>query len=180
MASIYISSRSKFKSKTITHIIETIHYVRSKNEDVIFCIFSDANHVVITDVLNWYGALHQVVLQPTRKDKILDIILADLHTCYHSPLLVPPLQVDDDTVGKDSDHRIILFAPIPEGEKQTLREYKYINSRPLPQSCISQMGQFICRYPWSEVFLVQSANDKVINVMPLWDVLWTRFSLKRR
>ena len=59
---------------------------------------------------------------------------------------------------------MILFAPIPEGEKQTLRKYKYINSHPLPQSCISQMGQFICRYPWSEVFLAQSANDKVKNL----------------
>ena len=64
--------------------------MRSKNEDVNFCIFSDANHVDITDVLNSYGALHQVVLQPTRKDEILDIILTDLHTFYHSPLPVPP------------------------------------------------------------------------------------------
>ena len=113
LASIYISPRSKFKSDTINHIIESIHYIRSKNSEVNFCLFSDANRVDMSDVLNSYGALQQVVMKPTRKDEILDIILTDLHTSYHAPLPLPPLQVDDDQVGKDSDHRIILFPPIP-------------------------------------------------------------------
>ena len=65
IASIYISPRSKFKSQTISHIIESIHYVRSKCSEVNFCIFSDANRVDVSDVLHSYGALQQVVLQPT-------------------------------------------------------------------------------------------------------------------
>ena len=63
----------------------------------------------MSDVFDSYEALQQAVMKPTRKDEILDIIITDLHTSYHAPLPLPPLQVDEDKVGKDSDHRIMLF-----------------------------------------------------------------------
>ena len=117
----------------------------------------------MSDVLNSYGALQQVVMKPTRKDEILDIILTDLHTSYHAPLPLPPLQVDDDQVGKDSDHRIILFPPIPHEYSNTKREYNFIKVRPLPQCNIEKMGMVIGRYPWTEVFNVNTAEEKVTN-----------------
>ena len=77
--------------------------------EVNFCIFSNANKVDVSEILDSCSALQQVVLEPTRKDEILDMLITDLHTHYHSPLPLPPLRVDEDKIGKDSDHRIILF-----------------------------------------------------------------------
>ena len=96
-AAIYISPKSRFKTDTITHIIETIHLVRSKfNNDVCFALSGDFNKTPVRDILDSYGALQQVVTKPTRKNNILELILTDLHTYYFSPQSLPPLEVDID------------------------------------------------------------------------------------
>ena len=114
VAAIYISPKSRYKKETIEHIIESIHLVRSRNDnEVSFAIGGDFNKCPHDDILDAYGALQQVVTEATRKEVILNIILTDLHIDYHAPISLPPLRVDSDSHGKDSDHNIVLFPPIP-------------------------------------------------------------------
>ena len=114
VAAVYISPKSRYKKETVEHIIETIHLVRSRNDnEVSFSICGDFNKYSYEDILDAYGALHQVVTEATRKEEILDIILTDLHIEYHTPISLQPLEVDSDIRGKDSDHNVILFPPIP-------------------------------------------------------------------
>ena len=133
---IYIAPRSKFKSETIQHIIETIHVIRAKhNNEINYCIFGDFNKVPVDDVIDAYGVLQQVVKVPTRKDEILDLILTDLHTDYHSPVSLPPLEVDPEAQGKDSDHNVVLFPPIPDRKTYASnKSHKTITTRPLPHA----------------------------------------------
>ena len=42
---------------------------------------------------------------------MLELLLTDLHSYYHSPTTLPPLQVDQGIAGIDSDHDIVLYAP---------------------------------------------------------------------
>ena len=91
VASFYISPRSRHKQETIEHIIQTIHSLRAKfDNDINFLIGGDFNRVNIMDILDSYGALHQVISIPTRKSATLEIILTDLHTQYHPPTTLPP------------------------------------------------------------------------------------------
>ena len=86
VGSYYISPRSRYKHDTIEHIIATIHQLRAKYaNDVNFVIGGDFNRVDLTDVLESYGALKQVITTPTRKDATLEAILTDLYTMYHPP-----------------------------------------------------------------------------------------------
>ena len=48
---------------------------------------------------------------PTRNYAILEIVLSDISHLYHPPTTLPPLQVDEDKPGSDSDHNIVVFAP---------------------------------------------------------------------
>ena len=97
VCSVYVSPRSQHKLETINHIIEEIHLLRAKyDNEVNFCIAGDFNRLDITDILECYGGLKQIVSVSTRKLATLEIVLTDLHGFFHPPTTLPPLQVDSD------------------------------------------------------------------------------------
>ena len=133
VGSIYVSPKSRFKSETIEHIISVIHLVRAKYDNEINYLFGgDFNHLPISEILQCYGGLKQVCSVPTRKLATLEILITDLHAAYHPPTTLPPLQVDSDKQGKDSDHDVVLFSPISNQQYFVERKIKVIETRPIP------------------------------------------------
>ena len=64
VASFYVSPRSKYKTETVDHIIETIHILRAKyNNEINILIGGDFNRV---DILECYGGLRHIISVPTR------------------------------------------------------------------------------------------------------------------
>ena len=59
-------------------------------------------------------------------------MLTYLSTLYHPPTTLAPLQVDADKKGADSDHNIILMAPLSNASYAIKRNKKTIKVRPLP------------------------------------------------
>ena len=113
VGSYYVSPKSRHKDEIIEHIISTIHQVRAKyDNDVHFLVGGDFNRLEITDILDSYGALKQIISVPTRKTALLEIILTDLHTLFHPPTTLPPLQVDTGKLGANGDHNVVVLAPI--------------------------------------------------------------------
>ena len=93
IGSVYISPRSKTKNEVIEQIIETIHLLRAKyDNDISLLIGGDFNRVDISEILNCYEGLKQLLTIPTRKSATLEVLLTDLHTMYHPPTTLPPLQ----------------------------------------------------------------------------------------
>ena len=111
LASVYISPRSKFKTETIHHLIESIHYIKSVYESISLVVTGDFNRTDISSLLDSYGALQNIDIKPTRKEQKLDLIITDVHTFYLPSVTLPPLDVDHDKKGVASDHDIIIFAP---------------------------------------------------------------------
>ena len=135
VSSIYIAPRSKMKTQTMNHLIQSLHYIRSKyDNNVNFVLAGDVNRTDYADVLDSYGALKQCVTVGTRKEATLEIILSDLINHYHPPTVLGPLKVDEDKIGKDSDHNIVVFAPRSDANFQVKREKKIIQTRPIPES----------------------------------------------
>ena len=163
IASIYVSPSSKFKTATLNHIIETIHILRSQfDNDVIFIISGDFNRLNIENILDSYTALRQVVENPTRKSAILEFVITDLHSLYQPPQILPPLEVDTDKVGKDSDHEIIILAPILSS-LNSQRQKRTVKSRPIDNAVIEKFTQFFATHPWDEVLKVDDIDTKVNN-----------------
>ena len=164
IGSIYIAPRSEFKSETMSHIIQTIHYIRSKYDNQVhFIIGGDVNKVDYSDVIDSYGALKQCVTVGTRKQATLEIILSDLMTLYHAPTTLAPLQVDDDKNGSDSDHFIVVFAPKSDPNFIVERKKKEVKTRPLPDSKLPLFGSDIQKQTWKNVLFEEDLNKKVEN-----------------
>ena len=163
-ASIYVSPRSHFKDETVEHIIQSIHFLRSKfDNDVSFLIGGDLNKLEIGPIMDSYGALKQLISVPTRKSATLSNIITDLCNLYHPPTTLPALQVDEGKKGSDSDHQVVIFAPISNQNYLKPRCKKTITVRPLPQSAIDEFGKIITSHGWEEVLNERAIDVKVKN-----------------
>ena len=156
VGSVYIPPRSSTKSETIDTIIQVIHYARSQYDNEInFTIAGDFNRTDHTDILESYGALHQCVTlgsrQATTDGAALTIILSDLHTLYHPPTTKPPLEVDENKEGANSDHDMVIFAPKANPDFAVTRKRRSIRTRPIPDSKIPAFGRDIQSQNWLEV-----------------------------
>ena len=162
VGSIYVSPRSQFKPETIDHIIETIHLLRAKfDNEVHFCIGGDFNRLNISDILECYGGLRQIVSVSTRKSATLEIVLTDLHSFFHPPTTLPPLQVDKDKKGKDSDHGIVVLAPKSNAQYKVDRVKKTIKTRPIQDSQLSKFENDLAQFPWENVFEGRHPDEQV-------------------
>ena len=101
------------------------------------------------------------VARPTRNEATLEIILTDLHTLFHPPTTLPPLQVDSGKDGSDSDHETVVFAPKDNRQYRATLKKKTIKTRPLPQSGVLKFEHDLMTYPWDEVFMCKSVNEQV-------------------
>ena len=164
VSSIYIAPRSKFKSETMDHIIQSIHIIRARyDNNVSFLLGGDVNRTDYTDVLDSYGALKQCVTVGTRNQATLEIILSDLINLYHPPTVLSPLQVDEGKTGKDSDHNIVIFAPRSDANFRVTRQKKKIKTRPIPDSLIPSFARQIQSHAWEEVLNEKDIDTKVYN-----------------
>ena len=162
VGSVYLSPNSQYKAETIDHIIETIHCLRSKyDNEVNFLVGGDFNRLNISSILNAYGALKQSVSVPTRNGAVLEIVLSDLHTLYHPPTTLDPLQVDEDKNGVNSDHNIVVLAPLSNADYQIERVKKSVKTRPLPESRIFEFENDLISHDWSEVVNCPRIDEKV-------------------
>ena len=163
MAAIYVSPSSKFKTATINHIIDTLHIIRAQYDNKVnFLIGGDLNQLKIEQILDAYGSLRQIISFGTRKSAILEKVITDLHTLYQPPRCLPPLQVDAHSEGKDSDHNIIVLAPILMTENVP-RQKRTVKSRPLPESGVNKFSGFITSHTWEEVLKEGNIDQKVSN-----------------
>ena len=135
--------------------------LRSKfDNEISFHLGGDFNRLNISSILNSYGALKQSVTVPTRKNAILEIIISDLSTLYHPPTTVAPLQVDKGKKGEDSDHNILIFAPLSNQKYKIERNKKYIKVRPIPDSQILNFENEIISTDWNYLFNSPNIDEK--------------------
>ena len=153
VGSYYISPKSRYKQEVIEHITETIHLLRARyNNEVNFLIGGDFNRVDTSDILDSYGAMKSIISVPTRNTATLEVILTDLHTLFHPPTTLPPLELDTDKKGADGDHNIVVLAPVNNAQYKLERKKRTVLTRPLPDSKISQFEHSVMTFPWEEAF----------------------------
>lgn len=164
-ASFYVAPNSSHKQETIDHIIETIHFSKSLFDgNLHFILGEDFNRLNIDSILNSLGTLKQIVSVPTRNKSILEILLTDMHPFYHPPTTLGPLQVDSDKKGSDSDHNIVVLAPLMSDQFKIERIKKAITIRPMPDSKIESFGSVITQHSWREVIDEKDVDKKVVNL----------------
>ena len=163
VAAFYSKPKSKMKTKLLDHIAETFNYLKSKYGDGLhFIIAGDSNDLKLDSILNLSPQLKQTVQVFTRHnpDKMLDPIITTLSTYYQPPEAKPPLDPDPDKNGEPADHNIVIMRPITNFLMSPARISKEISFRPLPQSGIDKMGQWITSQSWLEIYNAETAHEK--------------------
>ena len=79
---------------------------------------------------------------------------------YHAPITKPPLQNDPDKRGKPSDHLVVLMDPISAQISCPPRKVKVIQCRPLPQTGINKMGNWLQQQTWREIYDCEDVHSK--------------------
>ena len=77
---------------------------------------------------------------------------------FQSPVCLPPL--DPDKNGAPADHMIVYMRPIDSVNNNPARKLKIVRYRPLPESGIREMGNWIVNHDWAEVFSASTAHEK--------------------
>ena len=94
-------------------LIETMYMVQSQYDDPVnYLISGDFNRTNIDDIFDSNGSLHQICSVPTRFTSTLEYVITDLHTLIHPATTLPPLEQDEGSKGKKSDHNICIIAHI--------------------------------------------------------------------
>ena len=106
-------------------------------------------------------SLKQVVKIPTRTnpEATLDKIITTLSEFYLPPTNLPPLDNDIEGNGKPSDNLIIEMRPINSLENHKPK-YKVITFRPLPESGLLQLKQWLQTETWQLLYLKETAHEK--------------------
>ena len=122
----------------------------------------DTNDLKLDPILHLSPKLKSVVTIPTRlnPDRILDNVINDLSEFYQSPKCLPPLDADQGSGGKPSDHLTVVMEPISVINNESTRITREITVRPLKQSGIDLLGHWLNKQTWCEVLKAETVDEK--------------------
>ena len=158
---LYSKPNSKTKTLTNDHIAESFHYLKTKYSNIKFYFLGDFNDFKPDVILQQSPQLRQLVHYNTCGDSSLDLIITDCHALYHPPFSSHPLQPDDPTRAKDSDHLINIFLPKSDPNVASRRTYKTITIRPITESQLSAIGNTLSGLDWSHVENATNTENKL-------------------
>ena len=84
----------------------------SKYQDLRLIVGGDKNKMDISEILRSNNSLQQIVTRPTHKSgRILVIIITNMQHYYNNPQYLSPVQPDNPSEGRPSDHLALLGVP---------------------------------------------------------------------
>ena len=148
MLFLLFSQNSRKKSSLIEHLTTTVNKLKIVHPNANFIIAGDKNDLNENKILSICPSFKQLVLQPTRKKKILTIVVSDLHTLYQEPRIVPPVPVDQGASGSPSDHQGVLVLPVDSASVPSHKTKKMLTIRPIRDSSLQNFGREFASTDW--------------------------------
>ena len=160
----YSPPKSKQNAKLIDLISVEICRLRIQHPGCGVLICGDRNDMRVEQLLAGDPALRQIVSQPTNKnqDKVLDVVLTDMHTGYQEPTILPPIMVDRGKEGVPSDHMGVEVRPRTNLTTTRARpRRKTFMVQPMPDSLVAEFGRRLLQEDWSCLEDEMSADQLV-------------------
>ena len=146
------------------HIVTTLQMLSSKYPGSGLIIGADKNYMDIRPILTCGLRLRQIVDKPTRQGQILDVLITNLSGLYNTPYIAPPLQPDDPSAGRPSDHSVPVAAPHTDRFRPAERQYRIIKFRPLPESSVRNFGAWIVSEQWDSIKSDMSPTEQALEL----------------
>ena len=148
---IYSKPNSKTKTILNDHIATNFHLLKMRHEQSRFFFLGDFNDHKPDLILQLSPQLRQTVHHFTYGQKTLDLCITDAHLLYHPPASEPPLLPDDPSSASPSDHSGNLLIPRSQPANKTPRVHKLVTVRPITQSQLNALGNWIVNEEWESV-----------------------------
>ena len=136
-------------------------HLMSIHENCGIFICGDKNDLNIGPILAFNSTFKQIVTKSTLGLKTLDIIITNLHQSYNNPVIVPPVEADNPSTGKPSDHSVPVATPITSPGMEIKRDFQVKVFRPLPESLLHEFGLWITTENWNSVPADKSPTTQV-------------------
>ena len=184
VGSFYSPPKSKKNSKLLDHLISTTHFLLTKYPNAGVVLGGDKNNLNISTLISGIPRMKQIVTQNTHKNKILDVIVTNMHALYGVPEIAPPVPPDDPACGVPSDHSTPIATPLALDSTRQVHEYVTRWSRPLPESGIQEFGQWVCGEDWESLPESLDPTAQVIKFEEIMsnkmDIIFPKKSVKLR
>ena len=158
---IYSKPNSRKKTILTDHIAMNYHLLKAKYPEARFVFLGDFNCFKPDNILLLSSQLRQLVHYPTHHDKILDLIVTDLHSQYHPPYPIDPLLPDHPDAASPSDHLGNLLIPRSDPGVNSSRICKILTIRPISESQISAIGRWIATCSWSNLEAISDVDQQL-------------------
>ena len=167
LCSFYSPPTTRSNSKLSDHIVVTLQMLSTKYPNCPIILGGDKNQMDITPILNCGLRLRQINVKPSRKGKILDVIIMNIFQHYNLPIIAPPLNPDNPNNGKPSDHSVPIAIPHTDRYNPPARNYRIHQYRPLPVSSVKKFGQWIVGEQWDNISNNLSPTEQVCRFQSL-------------
>ena len=158
---IYSKPNSKKKTILSDHISMNYHHIRAKYPEARFLFLGDFNCYKPDVILHLSPQFRQVVHYPTHNNKILDLIVTDLHNLYHPPIPNDPLLPDHPDLAAPSDHVGNLLIPRSVPGIASRRICKTLTVRPITDSQLSALGRLISGHSWKTLESITDVDTQL-------------------
>ena len=152
---IYFKPHSKAKTLLNDHLVGNYHLLKSKYKNVRFVFTGDFNDFSPNILLSQSGQLRQMINYPTCGNNALEKLVTDLHAMYQPPLKINSLIPNSQDLGVPSDHCVNISFPRDDISTESKRVFKTINIRPITNSQLEAMGQFLVGVRYSLIKLLK-------------------------
>ena len=163
----YSPPRSRKNIALIEHITLTLQSLLNQHLSAGIIISGDRNNIDIATLLTIDPSLRQCVDQFTRGQKILDIILSNLHCFYNVTVIVPPISPDQSGKGVPSDHSGVIATPHTNSTLPPQNNKVRKNVRPIPESLLFEFGKKLATTDFRLVYSQPSSTQIVAKLQDL-------------
>ena len=110
----------------------------------------DINNLDCNKICNTFPDLLNMVATPTRGNKILDVLVSNLHQVYDKAVVLPPIQPDRVGYGVASDHSVAIVRPNSDKAFRTGFCRKVVRTRrSVLASSLAMLGLFLATFNWT-------------------------------
>ena len=152
----------------LDHLTTTANSLLSKYPKAGLILGGDKNGMNVSPLITSLPRTLQIVTKNTHNDKILDIVLTNLHQYYAVPVVLSPVKPDNPSTHKDSDHKYAVAVPLDKSISKCTREYTIRSVRPTPDTARKQFGAWLLSEEWELVFKATNPTDKVTEMRTLF------------
>ena len=157
----YSPPKSRKNPVLLDHLTNTLQSLLIIHPGAGVIISGDRNNIEISRLLQIDTTLSQTVCQNTRNQKILDVILTNLHCFYNTPEIVPPIAPDVPGKGVPSDHMGVIATPHTNSTLPPKTHKIRRNIRPIHESLLLEFGEKLSKTDFSPMHLQENSTAMV-------------------